>query len=201
MTARVSPYDSGPLKLFEPPQYVSLALAIERDPLGVEMTPCSVCSRSGRRCIMLADSKRCSECIRQCRSSCDAFPTLPRVDEWASLDRQQASLQAEEEEAMAKILRLRKQQRLLAGRRHEMVLRGLRSLDELDAELEKEKSDKERKEQALLENQASPGNGEPSSSTSGVLGGSELLADQMTFDPSLLDAQLWEDLGISGRTP
>jgi hypothetical protein len=47
---------------------------------------------------------------------------------------------------MAKILRLRKQKKFLQRRRQDMMARGLRSLEELDATKQKEKEEKERVE-------------------------------------------------------
>ncbi len=69
-----------------------------------------------------------------------------------------------------------------------MICQGLCTLDKLDTTKEKEKSGKEHIKQALLENQASPGDSKPLGSANSALGDSKLLVDQMTFDPSLLDA-------------
>jgi len=133
---------------------------------GFEMSSCSLCERQGRKCIVSSsDSSRCAECIRQGRK-CDVRG--PVESDWDSLDRQKARLDEEEEraisvsqEAMAKILRLRKQKRFLLKRESEMLRRGLRTLDELvEAEekerLEKEKIEKERVEEETANVDAAP---------------------------------------------
>ncbi|RFU26970.1 hypothetical protein B7463_g9362, partial [Scytalidium lignicola] len=51
-------------------------------------------------------------------------------------------LQAEEEEAMAKILRLQKQQALLQRQKNEMARHGLKYLDELNTAEEKKRQEK-----------------------------------------------------------
>jgi len=70
------------------------------------------------------------------------FASLPSVGDWEALDRQQERLQAEEEEAMAKILRLRKQQAFLRDRKKAMIARGLQTLDELDKAEENERKER-----------------------------------------------------------
>jgi len=57
-------------------------------------------------------------------------------------------LQEEEEEAMAKILRLRKQQRLFRSQAKDMLRQGLKTMDELDEAEEKERKEVEAKEPA-----------------------------------------------------
>ncbi|KAE8440425.1 hypothetical protein EG329_008006 [Mollisiaceae sp. DMI_Dod_QoI] len=57
-------------------------------------------------------------------------------------------LESAEDEAMAKVLRLRKQRQLLKKRRKEMLRRGLRYLDKLDATKEKERKEAEERERA-----------------------------------------------------
>lgn len=119
---------------------IALALRIERSKFSEEMAPCGFCQSRGRRCIVSSsDAKRCSECCRAGRPKCDFKSKLPTLGDWASLDRQRQKLRDEEEEAMAKILRLRKQQRLLDEREKAMIERGLSTLDELDKAEEEEK--------------------------------------------------------------
>jgi hypothetical protein len=134
---------------------------IERN--GIEMAPCTRCERVKRRCVAIPStddetaSKRCAECARQGRSSCDYVERnrMPSVSDWASLDRQLARLDEEEEkaiavsqEAMAKILRLRKEKAFLKAREKKMIEAGLGSLDELDALEERERLEREQAEQA-----------------------------------------------------
>jgi len=102
------------------------------------MAPCQYCERNQRKCIKAEESSaRCNECVRR-GSRCDTAG--PSLSDWESLDRQQERLDQEEEEAMAKILRLRKQKALLRKRGKEMLRRGLKTLDEFD-ELEREKQE------------------------------------------------------------
>ncbi len=103
------------------------------------------------------------------------------------LDCQQATIEAKEEEAIAKILRLRKQKRFLIKQQAKIVRQGLCSLEELDVVLENEKREKERVDKVLLENQPLSNGSNLSGSASSVLGSSSLLADQTPFDPLLLD--------------
>src|SRR5690242_20272191 len=99
---------------------------------GLDMMPCSFCEKQNRKCIVAPkeDSLRCSKCV--CHGGkCDVNGPLSL--DWESIDRQQEKLMQEEEEAMAKILRLRKQQSFLRKRKKEMLRRGLRTLNKLDA--------------------------------------------------------------------
>ncbi|KAJ8063461.1 hypothetical protein OCU04_007337 [Sclerotinia nivalis] len=106
------------------------------------MPLCSLYERQERKCIVSAsDSARCTECIRQGKK-CDV--RSPSESDWDSLDRQKAKLKQEEEEAIAKILRLRKQKRFLLKRESDMLCRGLCTLDELVELEEKERLEKER---------------------------------------------------------
>jgi hypothetical protein len=64
---------------------------------------------------------------------------VPRERDWASIAKQKKALDAQMDEAMSKILRLRKQKLFLEAREFEMSKRGLKYLDELDAAEEAEK--------------------------------------------------------------
>ena len=183
-------------------EQILLAQAIESS--GVEMIPCSRCRLDGYRCVKdlsRSDRSRCSECVRA-RSSCDAeFPLsedwdreVPREGDWRALDRQEERLRSEEEEAMAKILRLRKQQKLLRERRQRMADRGLKYLDELDALEEKERLENERGEK------------EKEMASASVAGPSDdSFAFDSSLDPSILASMdspsFWVNSGISGEMP
>lgn len=54
---------------------------------------------------------------------------------------------------MAKVLRLRKQQRRLTERRNEMIKRGLRSLDDLDEAEEREREEREKADEISRQRQ------------------------------------------------
>jgi hypothetical protein len=63
--------------------------------------------------------------------------------------RQIRALRRLEEEAVSKMLRLRKLQQSLKIRAREMTRRGLQTLDELDAQEEKEKKDEKKKDDRI----------------------------------------------------
>lgn len=173
-----------------------LALAVEIEDTGHEMIPCSHCIAEHRKCVLATEkASRCSECVRS-KIACDAVTPLaeswdsevPRVSAWQSIDRQMEQLDDEEEiaaqtaisvmakhqEAMAKISRLRKQKAFLKERRKEMLRRGLRYLDELDAAERREAEEKAAQEASSL----------------------TMVANAMPeFDPSLMnDPQFWEGM-------
>ncbi|CZS90901.1 uncharacterized protein RAG0_01778 [Rhynchosporium agropyri] len=70
--------------------------------------------------------------------------------DWESLDSQIEKLDTEEEEAIAKILRLKKQKRFLYERRQKIITASLNSIAKLDAleVLEKEEEEKQKRERA-----------------------------------------------------
>ena len=175
------------------------------------MSPCSHCREQGLRCVKdygNPQRTRCSECVRS-RVSCDAEFALeddwdrevPRASDWASLDRQEEKLDEEEEravaasqEAMAKVVRLRKQKKFLRERRKKMADRGLKYLDELDALEEKERLEKERVEREKEMTSA------PVAGPSG-----DSFAFDSSLDPSILvsmeSPSFWVNSGISGEMP
>jgi len=137
-------------------------LADEIQKLGIEMSPCSLCSKHDRKCIISDDGSRCSECTRRGKK-CDAKG--PSLADWEALDREENRLRREREEtstllmesvaktsallmesvtkvqeAAAKLQRLEKTQRLWKTRAKEMLRRGLKTMDELDAAEEAERA-------------------------------------------------------------
>ncbi|OBT70528.1 hypothetical protein VF21_10439, partial [Pseudogymnoascus sp. 05NY08] len=62
----------------------------------------------------------------------------PEHPDWVKLEREEDRLDREEEETLSKLLRLRKQKRLIRTRGKDMLRRGLKTLDELDAAEEAE---------------------------------------------------------------
>jgi len=140
---------SSRCSLVKKSEQVKLATAIES--MGFEaIGACSLCERQGRKCILSeeADSTRCAECVRQGKGHCDAGG--PSSADWDALERQEEKIDEEEEMAMAKILRLRKMKARLRQRKREMIRRGLRTLDELEAEEEKERKQAEQDAQLLI---------------------------------------------------
>ena len=82
---------------------ILLACTIEN--LGVEMSPCSFCERNNRKCIVDDSSKRCSKCVRHGASYNVEGPSSSDIE---SMLHEMERLNREDEEAMAKILHLRK---------------------------------------------------------------------------------------------
>jgi len=168
-----------------------LTLAVEIEEMGREMEPCSHCREERRKCVSATEKgDRCSECVRSKRVCDVKVPfgatwesEVPRTSAWESIDRQvellddeeevaaqaAASAMAKQQEAMAKIMRLRKQKALLKDRRKIMLRRGLQYLDELDALEEKERLEQKEAEHRelcavnLAGSGEEPGHGESSS--------------------------------------
>jgi hypothetical protein len=106
--------------------------------LGNEMSPYSYYSHHDRKCIVSEPSSRCSECV--CHSgSCDVQG--PSTSDLESMLHEMEHLNAKDEAAMAKILRLRKQKKFLQSQAKDMLKRGLKTLDELDEAENKEKEE------------------------------------------------------------
>ncbi len=102
------------------------------------MSPCSRCSKYGKKCIVAPDSSRCAECILAGGSTkCDVLG--PSAQDWSRLEAEEERLNDEEAkttailaEAAAKLARLQKQKKSLRTRAREMLRRGVATLDELD---------------------------------------------------------------------
>ncbi|ELR02931.1 hypothetical protein GMDG_01152 [Pseudogymnoascus destructans 20631-21] len=109
---------------------------------GFEMPSCNRCEKKHLKCVVSDDSKCCSQCVRV-NARCDAC--VPSISDWDKIEREEHCLQAEEEAAMAKILRLRQQQRLFCSRAKDMLCHGLKTMDKLDEAEEKERREAEAK--------------------------------------------------------
>jgi len=124
---------------------------------GFKMPSCSRCAKDPRRvCVVSSDSDRCAECIRAGgNTKCDVWG--PSKSDWRKLEQTEADLSLAWEEAQrdqqrlieqlsaqqAKISRINKQREMFRTKAAEMLRRGLRSLDELEAAEEKERLAKE----------------------------------------------------------
>jgi hypothetical protein len=113
----------------------------------VEMIPCWYCEHHSRRCVAGIGSKKCSECIIQGRA---CYAETPSPSDWRSIELEEECLKNEllrvqqlAAEMSARAVRLQKQHDALKSKVFRMLQLGLRTLDELDAQEEKEK--KERK--------------------------------------------------------
>jgi hypothetical protein len=93
--------------------------------------PCVRCDRLNKTCIKSEISKRCNECVRSGRCRC-CFPEMSSDFAWKKLVAAQRQLDEEEEAALAKILRLRKQRRLLQKRAGEFLQKDIKDVEELE---------------------------------------------------------------------
>ncbi|KAK0099544.1 hypothetical protein ONS95_000744 [Cadophora gregata] len=172
-----------------------IALGRQIELSGKIMAPCTRCENANcKDCVSPRDPKltRCGRCARL-NKTCDVRTVnrMPTALDWESLDSQIEKLDAEEEEAMAKILRLKKQKRFLYERRQKMIAAGLNSMEELDAleALEKEAEEKRKAEEAQksaeLAGAERPSSGDVDPPYDPTVG--------LPFDP---EDPLWADLGF-----
>ena len=180
-----------------------LKLARKIETFGYEMVPCSRCVKQNRKCVYdHTESSRCAECIRA-KLSCDGISdtweaNVPRESDWALIERQKQRLEEQEEaaaaaaqEASARVLRLRKQKKLLIRKEQEMARRGLKYLNELDEAERREKEEEGRREQELAAATSLPVAPE----------GDVLDFSGVAFGPDpTLSPSFWEELGIGGGT-
>lgn len=115
--------------------------------------PCKRCGELGKTCIRAEFSKRCNECVRATNCRCVEMPVSELA--WKRLTEAQERLQEEEEQALAKILRLRKQQRLLKKRAGEFLQKDIKDVEELEKleEEEERKAAEDRAKQAAEQEQ------------------------------------------------
>ena len=189
-----------------------ISLARDIESLGTEMSPCSGCTKDGRRCVMLEErSSRCAECIRRkrsCNGLSDSWErNVPRESDWVSIERQTLALEEQEEraaqqaqEALARVARLRKQRAFLRKRREEMSKRGLKFLDELDAAEEKERLEAEK--QTASENPTTPQAAFAAFLESNPQYGPDAFFLGSPVPPdAALSPSLWADLGFDDGIP
>ena len=104
---------------------------------------CARCTHLNKRCVKSPDSDRCGECIRCGGVKCEEAP-LPSAAAWSRLIQAQRSLREEEETALNKLLRLRKQGRLLEKRAGDFLQHDIKEISELE-ELDCAKEEDQRK--------------------------------------------------------
>ncbi|KFY32640.1 hypothetical protein V493_00005 [Pseudogymnoascus sp. VKM F-4281 (FW-2241)] len=148
-----------------------------------EMDSCLNCVRRNVTCVSSPnDSRRCAECVRRnLKEKCDCMG--PEHPDWVKLEREEERLDREEEETLSKLLRLRKQKRLIRTRGKDMLRRGLKTLDELDAAEEAERVASEKRDAVEAEKQAAIG--APSS-----VGEAYASSDPLTYSPASWDQWL-----------
>ncbi|APA11525.1 hypothetical protein SS1G_04938 [Sclerotinia sclerotiorum 1980 UF-70] len=139
---------------------------------------CSRCFEKNLECRVLPNATRYGECVKSVGSGrCDVYGHS--AGDWSRVSSEEDRLRREEEaavqvsqEAVAKILRLRKQQRVLREKAGKMLQHDLRTIEALEEfEAEEERLEKERIERE----KSNPGSSAPADANSGVLD---------TFDPS-----------------
>ncbi len=143
MAGRVAKSSARGVSSVKSAQRAALLSSILRS--SVEMAPCSSCQKSGSRCLVAdVESRRCSECVRLCRSFCDVFGLSPaQIEKVASqLSSAEADLEAAETERDrwdAKVKRLRVQKKLWRERMSRAISRGITDLEELEKVEEEER--------------------------------------------------------------
>ena len=132
---------SKPQRSRKTEERLALASFIEKN--GVDSMPCSSCFRANLPCRFATGSSRCAECTRKGRS-CDgssvASSLTKLLNDQAKLEREEAEtekelfvLQTQLQTMVGRLARLRRQKKVLRDRGAEMFLRGVQSLDELEA--------------------------------------------------------------------
>jgi hypothetical protein len=152
-----------------------------------KMDSCSNCVRRNITCWASAsDSRKCAGCVKR-KLKCDCMG--PEHPDWVKLEKEEERLDREEEETLAKLIRLRKQKRLIRTRGKDMLRRGLKTLDELDAAEEADRVAAEKAERTL----------EAESSDPPVTSSEEPSDDFAFVDPSTLltmSPASWEQLMV-----
>jgi hypothetical protein len=116
--------------------------------------PCERCVRLKRVCVRADYSDRCSDYVRAGGGVKCAMPTPTFTDaEWRRLVKSQNQIEEEEEAILAKLLRLRKQKRLLQKRAGDFIARDFREVAELEELERREVEERERLEKERLESE------------------------------------------------
>ena len=108
--------------------------------VGIEMAPCTRCTKQQLTCLLAKGYSRCAACIKAARPcDCTGVP----LSAWKSVDNALEKLNKEEkqaekdmEAAYARLLRIRKLKRFQENREQELLERDALTLDELDAAAE-----------------------------------------------------------------
>jgi hypothetical protein len=109
----------------------------------IMVSPCVRCARLGKKCVKSEGSDRCSECVKEGRTRCvESKPSFTDA-EWRRLVQAQDLIKEEEERLLAKLMRLRKQERLLCHRANEFLAHDFKEVEELERLEEQERFEKE----------------------------------------------------------
>ncbi len=142
--------------------------------------PCERCIRLHKVCIKSESSDRCSECVKTNGVRCKMPDPSFSDAEWKRLVKAQNSIEEEEEVILAKLLRLRKQKRLLQKRAGDFIARDIKEIEELE-ELEKQEQKEREAQERLRDRKAAASEAEASAAANG----SVELAAVSELDPSL----------------
>lgn len=118
------------------------------------VVPCDRCVRLKRVCVRADCSDRCGDCVKggggvKCEMSNPTFTDA----EWRRLVKSQNSLEEEEEAILAKLLRLRKQKRLLQKRAGDFIARDYKEIAELEELERREAEERDRLEKERVESE------------------------------------------------
>ncbi|KAG8664456.1 uncharacterized protein FPOAC1_013794 [Fusarium poae] len=123
---------------------------------GFEMPRCSACFRAERpHCVVSEGKQRCDFCVSKKYFNCDfggvSSQSFARVSrEKDRIDEQKEQAEADLQDALARLQRLRRQEKHLREKAAEMVRRGCEDLDELEASEAQESSDRQAAESSAL---------------------------------------------------
>jgi hypothetical protein len=148
---------------------------------------CVRCVRLNKRCVKSSDSDRCSECVKMGSCKCEEAP-LPSATAWNRLISAQRSLEDEEEATLAKLLRLRKQKKLLSRRAGDFLQRDISEIEELERleEEDRRKAEEEKRKAAVVASASSSSENPPGSSL--CSGDTPFLSPDFVFDESMFSS-------------
>lgn len=116
------------------------------------LVPCLRCVSQHKTCVRSDRSKRCAGCNQAGGSVKCEMPKESFTDaEWRRLLRFQSSLDEEEEEVLARLLRLKKQKKLLKKRAGDFLARECQDISELEELERREKEELDRLEKERVE--------------------------------------------------
>ena len=149
--------------------------------------PCDRCAHLHKPCFKSLSSDCCNECVKAGSSRCIMPESSFSDAEWKRLVKAQNSLEEEEEVALAKLLRLRKQKRLLQKRAGDFIACDIKEVKELEELEEKERVACE--EQEVLQKQQEKAAAEMQQLAA--------VSDDPNLTQMLDSPSFWNDLGLS----
>lgn len=147
--------------------------------------PCERCSKLKRSCVKLEGSSRCSECVKAGNCKCVDSKVSFSDSEWRRLVDAQNKIEEDEEQLLSKLLRLRKQKRLLHKRAGDFIARDYKEIKELEVLEEEEKQKQKETETRQVEINRVLGVSSSSAHIDAAL--SPSVFDVSSFDPVAFD--------------